>query len=174
MSIFAPTTRAGRAFLMGRWYYLRGVRMIAGVSGTAGAVETTGDGDGADGTAASGLGDAMGVEDGTVVPIRGVSPLSSTIAADAAARALAAAPVFPAASWRAASSVRERTSSSRYATRSSLERWSRLPARSRPTRVSQSGLSALAPSAAPPRLAKRRNTARIGARRRRSIAGAGR
>jgi len=32
MSIFAPTTRAGRAFLMGRWYYLRGVRMIAGIS----------------------------------------------------------------------------------------------------------------------------------------------
>src|SRR5438105_4202520 len=29
---FARTTRAGRAFLMGRWYYLRGVRMIAGIS----------------------------------------------------------------------------------------------------------------------------------------------
>src|SRR5437764_11459705 len=92
-----------------------GVGDADGGSWITGELDARGDGDGDGAVKAGTVGDAMGAGGGTV-SIRGVSPSSSTIAAEAAARALAAAPGFPAASWRAASSVRERTSSAGYAT----------------------------------------------------------
>ena len=91
--------------------------VAAGGSWTAGEPEAVrdGDGDGDGELAAEGDGDAdaLGTGAGVDVSICGRLPSSSTTADADAARALAAASGWPAASWRAASSVRDCTRSRR-------------------------------------------------------------
>src|SRR5437762_13624395 len=74
-----------------------GVGDADGGSCATGELDATGDADGDGKLTAGPVGEATG-PGGGVSPIRGRSPSSSKIAAEAAARALAAAPGFPAAS----------------------------------------------------------------------------
>jgi hypothetical protein len=97
----------------------RGVSVRAGVGDTtvdgwtAGSVDGAGDSDRDGELAGDGVGGADGTGFGRVVSSRGMLPSSSTTASDADVRALAAAPGWPAASCRAASSVRDCTRSRR-------------------------------------------------------------